>query len=99
MAETIVAILLLIPLFGALLWTYFYPEESMLFGKRWMYREEPEFSDAAIHYTKFISGAVIALLVFVLLVSIVKKPIFNLFAFLGVLVYIGYGIHRLLKKL
>jgi uncharacterized membrane protein len=45
----------MIPLYGLLIWTYFSPEESMLLGKRWMYKEEPEISSAAIRYTKFAS--------------------------------------------
>lgn len=55
MAENILLIILMIPLYGSIIWTYFYPEESLLFGKRWMYKEEPEFSNAIIRYTKFTS--------------------------------------------
>jgi hypothetical protein len=48
-------VILIIPVYGVLLWTYLDPEESILFGKRWMYKEEPEVSDAAIRYAKFAS--------------------------------------------
>lgn len=53
MGEVIIAIILMIPIFGALIWTYLCPEESMMFGRRWMYKEEPEMSDEIIRYTKF----------------------------------------------
>lgn len=46
-------VVIMIPLYGLLIWTYYNPEESMLFGKRWMYKEEPELSSSAIRYTKF----------------------------------------------
>jgi hypothetical protein len=44
---------IMIPLYGLLILTYYYPEESMLFGKRWMYKAEPDISSSAIRYTKF----------------------------------------------
>lgn len=55
MAEVILSIIFLVPLYGMLLWSYFFPQESLLFGKRWMYKEEPEFSQEVIRYTKFSS--------------------------------------------
>ncbi|WP_180968280.1 hypothetical protein [Cytobacillus massiliigabonensis] len=55
MAETILAVIFMIPLYGLFLWSYYYPEDSLLAGKRWMYTEEPEISKAAIRYTKFSS--------------------------------------------
>ncbi|MFE8697593.1 hypothetical protein ACFYKT_14720 [Cytobacillus sp. FJAT-53684] len=67
MAEIIITVILMIPLYAVLIWTYFYPEESLLFGKRWMYNEEPEISKAAIRYTKFVS-----------IIAIVGLPIFLL---------------------
>jgi hypothetical protein len=51
----IIIVILMIPLYGALIWTYLYPEESILFGKRWMYQEEPELSEKVIRYVKFTS--------------------------------------------
>ena len=55
MAENILLIILMIPLYGSIIWSYFCPEESLLFGKRWMYKEEPKLSNAVIRYTKFSS--------------------------------------------
>ncbi|MHC0036650.1 hypothetical protein [Pseudoneobacillus sp. C159] len=48
-------LVIMIPIYCLLIWTYYYPEESMLLGKRWMYKEEPEISSSAIRYTKFAS--------------------------------------------
>ncbi|MBT2686837.1 hypothetical protein J7I93_01430 [Bacillus sp. ISL-47] len=69
MAELILVFILFIPVYGVLLWSYFDPEESMLWGKRWMYEEEPEISEGAIRYTKMMSLVVMAVitLVFVIL--------------------------------
>lgn len=58
MAEKILIMIFMIPIYGLLIWTYFYPEESLLIGKRWMYKEEPEFSNEVIRYTKFTSMTV-----------------------------------------
>ncbi|WP_185150656.1 hypothetical protein [Cytobacillus dafuensis] len=67
MAETILIIILMIPIYGLVTWSYFYPEESLLFGKRWMYKEEPELSNEVIRYTKFASMIVmIGLPIFVI---------------------------------
>lgn len=63
------------PLFGVLIWTYFCPEESLLWGKRWMYKEEPELSEGAIRYTKIAS-----LIAIVVLTIIFGALVFSLFA-------------------
>lgn len=42
-------------MYAALIWTYCFPEESILFGRRWAYKEEPEVSNKAIRYAKFAS--------------------------------------------
>lgn len=63
------------PLFGVLIWTYFCPEESLLWGKRWMYKEEPELTEGAIRYTKIAS-----LIAIVVLTIIFGALVFSLFA-------------------
>jgi len=50
--------ILMMPIYGLVIWSYFYPEESLLFGKRWMYKEEPQLSNEVIRYTKFASMVV-----------------------------------------
>ncbi|MGE7835612.1 hypothetical protein [Viridibacillus arvi] len=54
-AEIIITFILMLPLYGLLIWSYFEPEESILWGKRWMYKEEPELSSGVIRYTKIAS--------------------------------------------
>lgn len=67
MADTIITVMILIPIYGLFIWTYFNPKESMLFGKRWMYKEEPEISSKAIRFTKFVSiNGMVFLTIFVL---------------------------------
>lgn len=48
-------VIFMIPIYGLLIWTYKCPEESILFGSRWMYKEEPEISSKAIRYTRFVA--------------------------------------------
>ncbi|MEH7121899.1 hypothetical protein V7122_22805 [Bacillus sp. JJ1532] len=74
MAEIILIIILMIPFYGLLIWSYLDPEESMLFGKRWMYKEEPEISDEAIRYTKFASMTVMIGLPIILISFILDIP-------------------------
>ena len=46
------ALIVLLPLYGILIWTYFNPKESLLWGKRGMYKEEPQLTESAIRNTK-----------------------------------------------
>lgn len=55
MAEMIIFIIILIPIYGLIIWSYVNPEESIMFGKRWMYKEQPALSNTVIRYTKFTS--------------------------------------------
>jgi len=52
----------MIPMYGILIWTYFCPEDSLLWGKRWMYKEEPEISNSAIRFAKVSSLTAIVVL-------------------------------------
>ena len=52
MIESVMALILSIPLYAIFIWTYFNPEDSLLWGERWKYREEPELSDEAIKSMK-----------------------------------------------
>ncbi|QFT89602.1 hypothetical protein FIU87_13155 [Bacillus sp. THAF10] len=93
MAETILYFILMIPVYGILIWTYFCPEDSMSWGQRWMYREEPEFSETAIGYTKLLSVIGIFFITFILVSPYLHHTI-RLVLILGML---GYIIFRLLK--
>ena len=77
MAENILFIIFMVPLYGLVIWSYFNPEESILFGKRWMYKEEPELSDVVIRYSKFTSmvamiGLPIIVIGFIFNITILK---------------------------
>ncbi|MFJ5771632.1 hypothetical protein [Psychrobacillus sp. NPDC093180] len=70
MADIIMGFILMIPIYGVLIWSYFCPKESMLWGKRWMYKEEPEISTGAIRYVKFASLASIIIMTFIFIILI-----------------------------
>lgn len=40
------------PIYVVLIWCYFRPKESLMWGKRWMVKEEPVIADEAIRNTK-----------------------------------------------
>jgi len=68
--------LVIIIIYGILIWTYFNPEESLLWGKRGMYKEEPQLTESAIRNTKV--KALISIIVITLIVIIYTiKQIFN----------------------
>jgi hypothetical protein len=54
--------IILIPIYALLIWTLIDPRESLLFGKRWMYNEEPELSDDYLRFTKFVTVFIIVIL-------------------------------------
>ncbi|MFC5734553.1 hypothetical protein [Cytobacillus gottheilii] len=64
-----------IPVYGFLIWMYLEPEESMLVGKRWMYQEDPEVSDSAIRYTRFLSVTTMIGLPFLFISAILEIPV------------------------
>lgn len=68
--DVILNLILVIPLYAVLIWSYFYPEESILWGKRWMYKDEPEVSDGAIRYIKVASlvSAIVITFLFVMFI-------------------------------
>lgn len=61
-AGIFVVFVFMIPMYGVLIWTYFCPEDSLLWGKRWMYKEEPEISNSAIRFAKVSSLTAIVVL-------------------------------------
>ncbi|WP_077619506.1 hypothetical protein [Bacillus sinesaloumensis] len=97
MAEGILYFIFMIPVLGILIWTYFEPEESMLFGQRWMFRDEPEFSNLAIRYTKFTSIVGIYLITMILLFYFVSCFIIRIVLVIGFIAYVLIGGLKLLK--
>ena len=74
MAQIIIFFIISIPLYAALIWSFLEPRESLLFGKRWMYKEEPDISEGALIYTKIASIAGMVLLtLFFFLIAIISK--------------------------
>lgn len=72
MINVILSAVFLIPLYAVLIWSYLNPQESILWGKRWMYDEEPEVSKDAIRYIKAVSlfsliGLTVLLVLFVII--------------------------------
>jgi uncharacterized membrane protein YphA (DoxX/SURF4 family) len=70
MGEIYIVFMFFLLIFGTLFWSYHYPEDSLLWGKRWMYKEEPELTDEAIRYTKKKSliGMVVLVVIFGMIV-------------------------------
>ncbi|MFC4098897.1 hypothetical protein [Paenibacillus xanthanilyticus] len=72
MAQLIFIFMLMIPLFAVLVWTYLDPESSLKWGRRWMYEEEPEYSEGYLRYMKFASLAAIVFLAIVFVISAIR---------------------------
>jgi hypothetical protein len=81
-------VVIMIPIYGLLIWAYFCPEESILFGNRWMYKEEPEISSTAIRYTKFASITAMVGLPIVILSLILEIYVLRLVLVVFPLVFI-----------
>lgn len=74
MGEMILVFILAIPLlYGVLIWSYFYPKESLLWGKRGMYKEEPQITEGAIRYTKVASLISIIVMTLILIIIILTQ--------------------------
>ena len=61
-------LLLLIP-YGIIIWTYFKPKESLLWGRRGIYKEEPEITESAINNTKAL--ALITIIIYLIIFIII----------------------------
>ncbi|MFS0865499.1 hypothetical protein [Fredinandcohnia sp. 179-A 10B2 NHS] len=71
MATTILLFIFSIPFYGLLIWTYLCPEDSLLWGNRWMYQDEPDFSEEAIKYTKYSALIGIGILTLLLVIRVI----------------------------
>lgn len=72
-ADIYFTIIILIPLYIALLYSYYYPEDSVLFGRRWMFKKEPQLSEQVIRYTKFSSLLTMIYLPFFVLLLFIQR--------------------------
>ena len=50
--EWVAIILLLLIVYGVVIWIYFKPKEALLSGSREIYKEEPEINEGAINNIK-----------------------------------------------
>ncbi|OWA37709.1 hypothetical protein B9G55_06585 [Saccharibacillus sp. O16] len=64
-------VIIFLPLLGVLIWSFFNPRESLLWGKRWMYKEEPEPSEGALRYIRNAS-AISAVVLLMMLVGVLS---------------------------
>ncbi len=85
------------PIYIVLIWNYFNPREGMLFGQRWKYREEPNFTDEAMWFNRFASGIGLFFITIVL-VSTIFKPLYGILLLVGLFLYILYSILKLRRK-
>lgn len=98
MAQNIILIFTLIPLYAVSFYAYFNPEESFLLGKRWQYTEEPEISEAAKSVIKFTSVITIIILSMIIVFAFFDNNIIRLVLFIVLIFYIiGRG-YQLLPK-
>lgn len=72
-SEWFITIIFLIPVYGLLIWSYIEPEESYLWGRRWMYEEEPELSEEAIWLQKKVSMIALIVITFFILLDIYRS--------------------------
>ncbi|WP_316572065.1 hypothetical protein [Neobacillus sp. YIM B06451] len=87
-SDIIITVIFMIPVYGFLIWSYNCPEDSILFGRRWMYREEPELSSNFIRYTKFASISAMVGIPFVLTSIFLKPYVFGLAVIVFIFVFI-----------
>ncbi|PKR77574.1 hypothetical protein CEY16_06445 [Halalkalibacillus sediminis] len=71
-AEWFIIIVLVVPLIALLIWMIKEPEEGYLFGKRWMFRSEPELSEDGVFFTRLSSIIALAIILLILLVFIFR---------------------------
>lgn len=55
MVNVIFWFIICLPLYAVLIWQYVKPEEAILWGKRWMYQDEPQITESGLRYTKLLS--------------------------------------------
>ncbi|MDX8362650.1 hypothetical protein [Cytobacillus sp. IB215316] len=97
MITAILAVIFMIPIYALLIWTYISPEESMLFGNRWMYKEEPELSEEVIRYRKFISLMIMIGLPIVIISFMFELYFLRFISIIGLAITFMFGILKIFK--
>lgn len=62
-------IVLFLIIYGIIIWTYFKPKKSLLWGRRGIYKEEPEITESAIKNIK--AKALITIIVYPIILIII----------------------------
>ncbi|MCH7321493.1 hypothetical protein LZ480_06255 [Solibacillus sp. MA9] len=70
MSSIIYLIFFMSPLYAVIIWSYLNPKESLLWGKRGIFKEEPEVTEAAIRQAKVTAIFGLIWLTFMLLLGI-----------------------------
>jgi len=96
--EIIVAMMFLLPIYCLLILSYLYPEESMLFLERWKYREEPEFSEEAIFFTKFTSMVGLLFITFITISFLTDNLLIRLLFLIGLCIYIIVALYKFFSR-
>lgn len=98
MGEIIIMGFIVIILYSVFIWSFFYPEESLLFLSRWQYEEEPNFSGLAIRLNKYLSLFFIFLISLFLVSSIIDNYLIIWLLILGLLGYLIIAVYKILSK-
>ena len=65
--------LVFLPIIVLLIWQYKNPKEAILLGRRWLYKNEPEVSEAAVQYVKYASIFGIVFIIMMFLIFILES--------------------------
>ena len=65
--------LVFLPIIVLLIWQYKNPKEAILLGRRWLYKNEPEVSEAAVQYVKYASIFGILFIIMMFLIFILES--------------------------
>ena len=73
MVNAIFWLIICLPLYAVLIWQYVNPKEAMVWGRRWMYQDEPQITESAIRHTKLVSLFGMIFLSIILLILFLSK--------------------------
>lgn len=73
MGTVILCFILFIPIYAILIWQIYKPKDAILWGKRWMYKEEPDVTETAITYTKIASVICIVFLTILFVILFISQ--------------------------
>ena len=65
--------LVFLPIIVLLIWQYKNRKEAILLGRRWLYKNEPEVSEAAVQYVKYASIFGIVFIIMMFLIFILES--------------------------